>query len=243
MKRLRRFSLIFALCSLLLMSQSALAQNDPKQPRPTSTPEDDDSDAIVLDLDGRSADDPDVWINVLSDEGFIDGDGELLFEAEMTSTSLGGPFNVSDDSESTYPNFAGGGLMSFRPEDQEDNLCGFVMRVIVNEDDDFDNLLFVGVDAFDYVLVLHFNADDPDADPLIAEAPAPDDVVFHQPQYLTYVLNDNLMTVFVNGESVLEDVEIDLPEPDRRGEVDPALAGAVLEYSCVMTSAWTYGFE
>lgn len=192
---------------------------------------------LVLDLGEGSPDDWTVVVDAMRDADLIDGDGELLFEAEMTSTVLGGPYNISDDSVSTYPNSAGGALLSFRPGNETNHVCGFVTRVVIGEEG-FDQLLFIGVDAFDVLLVslvLEDSAED------IAEVPS--GVLFHNPTYLHYVLNDNLLTVFVNGEALIEALEVPLPEPDSNGEVDPGGAGAVLEMSCVMTSAWIYGFE
>lgn len=194
---------------------------------------------FYLDLGGGSADD---WHDVLAALQAVDlaaDEGKLVFEAEMSSTSLGGVLNVSDDSESTYPNFAGGGLVSFRPEDQTDNVCGFLVRLIQGEER-FRQFLFIGVDAADNLLIIDYDADNPNAPTVTRE---PSGVVFYQPEYLFYALKDNRLTVFVNGGAVIAGLPVNLPEPNADGQVAPSLAGAELEYSCVMTSAWTYGFE
>jgi hypothetical protein len=196
---------------------------------------------LVLDLGDGSPDDWTVVVDAMRDVGLIDGDGELLFEAEMTSTSLGGPVNIGEDSESTYPNSAGGALLSFRPGEETNNICGFITRVIA-DGDAFDQVLVISVDADDNLLITGLGY----VDESLEEAPLaelPSGVIFHNPTYFHYVLNDNLLTVFVNGEALIEDLEVPLPEPDKDGLVAANAAGALLEFSCVMTSAWIYGFE
>lgn len=179
-------------------------------------------------------------VDVLSESGFISGEGELLLESEMSSTGLFGPYSVDDDSESTYANVAGGALLSFRP-DSDENICGFTNRTISGEEE-LTQFLFIGVDALDNIVVFERISEGNDSNTtLLAEVPS--ETVFHNPNYLHYVLNDNQLTVFVNGVALIEGLEVSLPEPDRRGEVEPGTVGLVLEFSCVMTDAWIYGFE
>ncbi len=176
-------------------------------------------------------------VRLLESIELIDGSGELIWEADFASTSVGGPLLLPDDSESTYANIAGGALLSFRP-DSQDNLCGFMVRVIWDEQP--EQFLFVGVDAYDYVIVMDLagaNADGPNVTEIESEVP------FFGPQQILYVLRDNHVTVLVNGSPVIEDAAVALPEPNARGEAAPGLAGAALENSCVLTDAWAYGFS
>ncbi|MBL8148178.1 MAG: hypothetical protein JNL34_17510 [Anaerolineae bacterium] len=175
-------------------------------------------------------------IAALQAEGLITEEGELLWENAFVTTVLGGPTYLPDESESTYPNAAGGALLSFRP-DSPDYICGLLSRTTGTESP--EQAIFIGIDFANYVLVvdLDINRDD---SPTVTDAES--GVNFFGPQQINFVLRDNEVTVWVNGGVVLENVPVQTSEPNAKGETEPSYSGALLQSSCVMTDAWVYGF-
>lgn len=236
---LRLPALLLVLLTIAVLPSQA--QNTIKTPQPTAETTEDE---LILDFGDRDANDWENWIDVLTENGLIAGDGELLFEGEMLSTALTSPFRLYEDSETDYRSFAGGGLVSFRPGDEVNNLCGYALALgSIPAKNSFENLVVVGMNAFDEVVVFNYSREIDQEDWLVASAPAPNDIIFHNPNYFHFVLNDNLVTVFLNGISVINAIELDLPEREVNSKSGSNLVGTVLEFSCVMTNAWIYGFE
>ncbi|GEM_PF-5464068 len=177
-------------------------------------------------------------IEELIDLELIADDGELLLTGEIFNTSMNPPVDTPQDTESSLPNVAMGALMSFRPaEDADDPLCGFVTRVIETRNG-YEELLFVGVDGENNLVVLEVDDENPNGRFQREDS----GVDWYSPNHISFVLRENRVIVFVNGEPAW-DTEVELSEPDRRGEVDDHLTGTNLEFSCVMTGAWGYAFE
>ena len=181
--------------------------------------------------------DAETLISILEAGGYVSGDGELIWTHDFMTTSVGGPFVLPEESESDYPNIAAGTIVSFRP-DTDERICGLVARY--NDAPGSEQFLLVGLDA-DYNLIVIDAAPENASEPNINGEES--DLSFFNPQQLIYVLRDNRVTVFINGEPVIEGLAVALTEPNARGIAPSGSAGAVLEFSCVMTDTWVYGFR
>lgn len=175
-------------------------------------------------------------VDELIDLELISDEGEALYTEDILSTSLGGN-ELDSDSESQFPNAAMSALLSFRPVDAE-TVCGFLARSVENQDGGLDEFIFVGVTPENEVIVL---AGDRTGDDNVTET-FPADVDFYSPNQLTFVLRDNRVIVWVNGEPLV-DTEVNLTAPNTRGTVPRHQMGTLMANSCVMTGAWGYGFE
>jgi hypothetical protein len=144
---------------------------------------------------------------------------------------------LDDDTASNYPDFAGGAIVSFRPE-ADVNMCGLTVRYSGAAGS--EQALIVGLSGEDALFVLDA-APDTTGDPNVQFFDH--NQSFFNPQQLLYVLRNNRVTILINGEIIVDDIEVALPEPDARGRVPDGVAGAILEMSCVMTDAWAYGFR
>lgn len=166
----------------------------------------------------------------------VTDDGDSQAEVDFLSTAETGEFYLPEETESQYANVAGGALMSFRPA-EENAICGFLVRGVLDEGE-LEQVLFIGVDTAYTGLILDYPSfEDPEA-PYVTQAET--GISFYEPHYLTYVLRDGLLTVWVDGSPILADVEINISDPEQ-GE-SAGNIGAQLERSCVMTSFWAYGF-
>ncbi|MFN8377892.1 MAG: hypothetical protein U0452_04400 [Anaerolineae bacterium] len=197
---------------------------------PTPRPVTQASPDIIIPLPWSEA------VEAMQAHGLIGQEGELLWENAFVTTALGGPTYLPDESESTYPNAAGGALLSFRPDDPN-YICGILARTIGTSQP--EQALLVGVDSANYLLLVDLDNNREDS-PTVTDMQT--GVDFYGPQQINFVLRDNRVTVWVNGVLTLEDVPVQLPEPNARGEAVPSYSGALLQNSCVMTDAWVYGF-
>lgn len=170
-------------------------------------------------------------VTELESLGLISEGGELVFAEEWLVTAMNPGLSIDEDSASSHRNFVIAALISFRPEDGN-AVCGLLARVTLGEDDDLASFVFVGVTPNDSLFVLESGGDE---EPRVFEAET--GVRFHDPQHLLAIVRDDHLTVFVNGEGVIENWPL-----ERAVAADDVLVGTNLESSCVMTSVWAYGF-
>jgi hypothetical protein len=235
---MRGKTLCIILAAGMLVTGAAAAQPRPQAtPAPAeSTPEAEENQAPVLTqlavFQGPSIQDA---IDEMIELGLVTEDGELLETNEMMSTSITGDFNLPDDSMNTYPNVAGGALVSFRPAEGS-FACGFAIRFEA-QGPTIQRVLFAGITPDNQVIVL-----DDVGGPEEYFFDLPRDIDFYNPHFISYVFRDGLLTVWVDGEPVVTNLELAPPAVNEDGEAPESQTGTILQNSCVMTSHWVYAF-
>ncbi len=184
---------------------------------------------------GGSADDWRPAIAELRRLDLVPAGGEAVFGEDMRIYGLQPGLYIDPDSSSEYQDFAMAALISLRVIQPDDLvLCGLMTRVTQTKADNLNTFLVVAATESNTILVM--NRYTPAADPFVYET-GPVAANFHDPQHLLYIVRDNELTVFVNGEAVIEA----LPLPIMPPSTEPVLAGVNLDRDCVMTGIWAYG--
>ena len=193
----------------------------------------DTGDGLVLE---DAFDDAADAIAELEDLGLISGEGTLLFEEDMLVSAL----NATEMPE-TYEggNIVMSALVSWRRVEGDDGeyyVCGLIAQ---SPTDDLDAtkgaLLIVAFDSDSDVAMVELDLANFDNSVFDYAEP---DINIHDPQHILMIVQDDVLTVFVNGEMVVEGNELELATGD-----DEFFAGYVLDNGCVMTGVWAYTFE
>ncbi|MBE2268615.1 MAG: hypothetical protein IAE80_10335 [Anaerolinea sp.] len=176
-------------------------------------------------------------VGELEDLDLIGTRGELLHEEEiLLSATTEGMDTFSQTRTSEYHNFVIGALISYRPSNDESLFCGFLSNVAgnINSSDNIP-LLFVGAGSDDSLIVLEGGEGDDDVEFFAAD----ETYDWYDPVHLVMILNDDVLTVFVDGQPAITDYGLTFP-PDEGTRVS---AGVNLDSSCVMTGYFVYGAE
>jgi hypothetical protein len=157
--------------------------------------------------------------------------GTLLLNEPLLFSALESGILVDEESASEYSEFVMAGLISLRPIEEGDFVfCGLITFVTGNTDDP-SAFLMVGPTSEDEIIVLESHASDPEPHFIRRESP----VDFYAPNHVLYIIRDQKVTVFVNGEALIENWPISF-EPEQT-----VYTGTNMERGCVMTGVWTYG--
>lgn len=174
-------------------------------------------------------------ITELIELGLVSDDGSLLFAEDMLGMQEDDTaINQAYDSE----NIAMGALISWRAvgDDSEYRICGLVAESDADSfSDSRGDMLVVGFDSDNDVATLEFDIANGDNSTYDYTRSGVD---IYDPQHLLFIVNDDRLTVYVNGEIVVEDWELTITTDNKS-----LFAGYVLDLGCVMTDVWAYSFD
>lgn len=174
-------------------------------------------------------------IDTLRERELVPSGGELLISQDMLASGSEGLFELFEDAPYAGTDFVLAADISFRPFEGVPPYCGLLTRVEPSGRGTDGPGLFIGWDA-DSQVVLYDNDDPPPKGDLILEEKTSVDIF--TPHRLIAVLVDGELTVFVDGESIIEQEKLKLPRLTK----DETLFGVSMNPSCVMTSVWMWGW-
>ncbi|MBL8155424.1 MAG: hypothetical protein JNM70_14665 [Anaerolineae bacterium] len=174
-------------------------------------------------------------IDGLRGEEIIPSGGELLISEDFLASGSEGLFELFENARYTGTDFVVAADISFRPFEGVPPYCGLLTRVEPDGRGTDGPGLFIGWDA-DSQVVLYDNDDPPPRGDLILEQKTSVDIF--TPHRLIAVLVDGELTVFVDGESIIEGENLRLP----RLTEDETFFGVSMNPSCVMTGVWVWGW-
>lgn len=240
------FVSVLLVLALTIPAAAQRATATPTPNAPESTPEPAETEEPIT-LDLRALDEAgftkEGLLELLLEAELIRDGGDFIFDESFITTGFDGTTVLREDSVSNYKNSAGGALLSFRPAD-EIAVCGFLTHGLA-DGAGIKQVILIGVTFFDSIIV-GIQSEAIDGGRVQHEFELPEDVNFYNPNNLTYTLMDDHLTIFINGEAILQNFELGVfvaDDAEEEGEPQEALFGAVLGMSCVMTEAWIYTFE
>lgn len=187
---------------------------------------DDDSSDLPDDYGPWAGGDWEQVADALEEMELIPSGGDLIFEEP------GLMLRTEDMIEVENEDVVMAALVSFRPADEE-QYCGFIVRATKSlNSDDLKNFLFVGLRSNEELLVVETPISK-DEEALIETFESPVD--FYYPNHFLFVARGDTLNVFVNGEPVIEDMELNFDGDDE------LFATVDMGNSCVMTELWLYG--
>jgi hypothetical protein len=161
----------------------------------------------------------------------IPEEGTLLLNEPMLFSALESGLIVYEESASEYSEFVMAGLISLRPLNEGDFVFCGLTTFLSGDKDDPSGFLMVGPTSEDEIVVLESHASSDEPHFIRRESP----VDFYSPNHVLYIVRNQQVTVFVNGEAIIEHWPISF-EPEQT-----VYAGTNMEPGCVMTSVWAYG--
>ncbi|MFN8530866.1 MAG: hypothetical protein U0670_19860 [Anaerolineae bacterium] len=198
---------------------------------PTLAPDYNAADSSDISSDWERA------VEDMRDLGLIDAEGELLFTEDMAIESLGG----SGDGESTYRNTVMGALISVR-EDVPGTVgvCTFITRGQMDRRGNIASAVGVLLTSEDEIYALE--QVDPNTEPNMLRVPYEGSAgTLYYPVYVVVLVKDSAVTVWIDGEVILDSWELEGELPDGEYE-SPVTTTVNPETGCVMTGLWGYGF-
>jgi hypothetical protein len=166
--------------------------------------------------------------------------GEVIYDHDILMSGMQEGFTIDPNSASGYDSVAMAGRISLRPlQEGAFAICGLVSRASGSASDDLSDFLIVGPTADGRMIALENDASADERHLIERESP----VDFHDPQHVLYIVREKRLTVFVNGEALIEDWPLRLPDEGDDVSYETLYIGANLDPGCVMTGVWAYGWS
>ncbi|MBZ0302549.1 MAG: hypothetical protein K8J31_22580, partial [Anaerolineae bacterium] len=164
--------------------------------------------------------------------------GALLYNQSVLIGAVQDGLIFNPDSAWDQVDVVMAGRISLRPkEDADFAICGLVSRTTGPATDVLSDFLIVGPTSDGRIVALENDASANERHLIERASP----VDFHDPQHILYLVRQNRLTVFVNGEALIEDWPLQLPGPDDATLYETVRVGTQLDPGCVMTGVWAYG--
>lgn len=181
-------------------------------------------------------------IATLAEHGFIATGGRRVLAEDMLMSAFDEGANFDLDSEHPAGDFVIAGTISWRVMQEGDFVvCGLLSRITeLDTDSLFDSdFLMVAPTSDDMVLIAENEGRAEEPRIVLEESP----VDFTVPHHLLYIVRDQTLTIFVDGELLLENLSLTLPTDDNDPRYETVYAGTLLTTSCVMTNVWAYAVD
>jgi hypothetical protein len=172
-------------------------------------------------------------VDELIDLGLVGDDGDFLFEED----------EVIDDTQlpESYEggNIALGALISWEAVEDDEEDYRYCALAAQTSTDDYANeegtSLIVALGSDNLGLIAEFDLEDSD-NSLFGDFDA--DIDVEDQNHLLMIVSDDELSVFVNGEQVVEGWELDITAGD-----DELFAGFFSDLGCDMQNVWAYTFD
>jgi hypothetical protein len=169
----------------------------------------------------------------LIDLGLVSEDGDFLFEEDEL-------VDVGDLPESYEGgNIAMGAWISWEEVDEEEGDYFFCVLIAQSSTDDINDesgtALVTGIGSDSLIVAAEFDFEDSD-NSIFETLDAGIDV--EDENHFLAIVSDDALSIFINGEQVLEGWELDLTAGD-----DEFSVGYLADLGCTLTDVWAYSFE
>lgn len=172
-------------------------------------------------------------MQALRENELVPPGGSLLLSESILRSGSSGAFEVFAEAPFRGSDFVLSADISFRPFEGVPPYCGLLARLEAESDGPG---LFIGWDA-DSQVVIYASDDPPPKGELLIEQPTSVDIF--TPHRLLVIWLDGELTAVVDGEPVIEDQRLRLPEL----QTEETFFGMAMNPSCVMSSVWVWGWE